>query len=91
METELFKSTDTMLVTFLLYRNFSPFKPPVAKKRYVTFFFEKTPELEQAVQEFHSRKATCEPLTLLEKFRTVKSLVIDARNEYAEQETKYDD
>lgn len=82
MSDEIFKTTDMFLVAYLLYKNFPPCKSPIAKKRYVTFFFEKTAELEKAVLEFRTHTATCDPLTLLEKFRTVKSLALDARNEY---------
>ena len=82
----LFTTTDVFLVIFLLYKNFLPCKPHVAKKRYVTFFFEKTPELEQTVSQYRNRLASREPVAFIEKWRTVRMMTWDARNVYVEEE-----
>lgn len=74
-----FETSDLFLATYLLVRQFKLTKQPTSKKRYVTFYFERSKGLDGAVQDFFNRTAMCDPLALLEKYRSVKTQAWDAK------------
>ena len=76
---EEFETQDLLLVTYLLVKQFKTIRPPSILHRYVTFYFERTKEIEQAVQDFFNHTALCDPLVLLERYRSVKSQAWDAK------------
>jgi hypothetical protein len=77
-----FRTSDLFLVTYLTLKRFTLLRKPYTKlnnTRYVIFAFEKTEELKQAVDEFMNRKVMVEPMSLLETYRTVKTLAWDGK------------
>jgi hypothetical protein len=72
-EVEIFQTSDLFVVAYLFLKGFAFSRPPYLKKTLIIYTFEKTPELEKTCQEFFNRTALVEPLSLLERYRTMKT------------------
>ena len=66
--------TDLNLCTYLVTVNFKIERTSTEGKSMV-FYFEDTPELEEAVLNFYNRRSQVDALSLFSNFRALKSLI----------------
>jgi len=76
---EVFQTSDLFLVAYLFLKGYSLIRPPHLKKTLIVYTFERTPKLEEACQNFVNRSDLVEPLSLLERYRTLKAQAWEAK------------
>ena len=65
---------DQLLVAYLTVAGFKQSSLPVlAEDKFLSFRYERTPELEDAIEKFYLRQTSVDALTVLEAYRTVKA------------------
>jgi hypothetical protein len=83
-----YRTSDLFLVAFLTVNQFKYVRRPSARpnSRYAVFCFENTEEIQHQVEKFLNREAVCEPLTLLETYRSIKTQAWDIKKGIIESE-----
>ena len=76
---EVFQTSDLFLVAYLFLKSHSLIRPPHLKKTLIVYTFERTSELEEDCQNFVNRSDLVEPLSLLERYRTLKAQAWEAK------------
>jgi len=75
----VFQTSDLFLVAYLFLKGYSLIRPPHLKKTLIVYTFERTSKLEEACQNFVNRSDLVEPLSLLERYRTLKAQAWEAK------------
>ena len=72
------RMTDLATVAYLNVMGIHPIKEEKEGK-FVSFFFEDTPELEKAINTYLDHKAFIDVLAFFERYRTLRSMVVEKR------------
>lgn len=91
---EEFITKDLPIVSYLLAIGFKFRRPPAQDQNHdhINFYFSKTEALEKACRDYHDHRARVDPIILLEKNRSMKSLIWSIRKGlYEDQNTSKDE
>ena len=64
---------DVSLAAYLIVAGFKQSSRPALTGNFLHFCFERTPELEGAIEDFYLRRTSVDALAIIEAYRTIKA------------------